>query len=84
MSPCIQFNLNRLSVWGVVELEGDAVRVRLTRDEWGRLHLGVGHRVLFCLRRATRDWLYVSAVDEQPAFVWLMLTDQSPADARSV
>ena len=69
----LQVGLNGVEVWAFVVQHDGGLRVRLSADDWERMSLSRGQRVVVRLPGETDAWLYLTGTEEAPPFVWAVL-----------
>jgi hypothetical protein len=64
--------MNGYQVWAYVVELADGARIRVSLDEWQKMNLGVGQRILVRVGEEADVWLFITHVTELPPVVWVV------------
>ena len=68
--------LNGAEMWGYVVKQHRGMRIRFSIDDWERLGLFRGQRILVRLPGKADQWLYLAEVTETPPVVWVTMVER--------
>ena len=81
MDVCVPVTLNGTEAWGLIGDADGGVCIRLSSDDWERVNLCLGQRVL--VRRPGRGEarLFVADVNQVPPLVWATFAERLLVEA---